>query len=62
VSAPEENPLPRQLPLPRVILVDTSIFDQQAYNFASAALTQLTSIAMSKQLTLLLPDPIEREK
>jgi hypothetical protein len=47
--------------LPRVILVDTSIFDQQAYNFASAALTQLTSIAMSKQLTLLLPDPIERE-
>jgi len=46
---------------PNNIFIDTSIFDGQAFNFASAAFESFSKAAAGKNLTLLLPDPIERE-
>src|SRR4051794_28655663 len=49
------------MPLPRTILIDTVIFDEHAYNFASPTMLAFLQIAQNKYLTLVLPDPIERE-
>jgi hypothetical protein len=46
---------------PKDIFIDTSVFDGQAYNFASSAFTSFHDASKDKGLTLLLPDPIKRE-
>ena len=47
--------------VPGVIFVDTSIFDEQRYNFQSAAITAFLESLKPVSPTLLLPDPTERE-
>lgn len=47
--------------VPRVIFIDTSIFDGQQYNFQSAAITAFLESFEAVSLTLLLPNPTERE-
>jgi len=46
---------------PNNIFIDTSIFDGQAFNFASSAFASFSKAAAGQNLTLLLPDPTERE-
>jgi hypothetical protein len=50
-----------QMPLPRTVLIDTNIFEQYGYTFASQSIEKFLAIAPVKNLTLLLPDAIERE-
>jgi hypothetical protein len=45
---------------PRVIFIDTSVFDSQKYNFSSNAIEPFLK-AVSRDFTLLVPDPVERE-
>jgi hypothetical protein len=47
--------------LPRTVLIDTNIFEQYGYAFASQPVEKFLAIAQVKNLTLLLPDAIERE-
>jgi predicted nucleic acid-binding protein len=49
------------MPLPRTVLIDTNIFEQYGYSFASQPVEKFLAIAQVKDLTLLLPDAIERE-
>jgi hypothetical protein len=49
------------MPCPKNVFIDTCIFDGQAYNFASSVFASFSEAAKGKQLTLLLPDPTERE-
>lgn len=51
----------RTMSVPTAIFIDTSILDEQNYNFASAALTAFVEAAKGKALLLLLPDPTQRE-
>ncbi len=46
---------------PNAVFLDTSVLAGQQYNFASAALSSFTPVAAKHKLTLLLPDPTERE-
>ena len=47
--------------VPTTIFLDTSILDEQNYNFASAEMLAFIEVVKGKKLTLLLPDPTERE-
>ncbi len=47
--------------VPNVIFIDTSVFDEQNYNFASSSLSSFISAITGKSFVLLLPDPIQRE-
>jgi hypothetical protein len=47
--------------VPNVLLIDTSVLDEQNYNFASSALAAFCHAVEEREITLLLPDPIERE-
>lgn len=47
--------------IPTAVFLDTSIFDGQQYNFASTALATFIPVCKERGLTLLLPEPIERE-
>jgi hypothetical protein len=49
------------MPPPHTILIDTSIFDQQAYNFSSPTVVKFLHVARARKLILILPDVIERE-
>lgn len=46
---------------PNNIFIDTSIFVHGAFNFASSAFASFSKAASGKNLTLLMPDPTERE-
>ena len=47
--------------VPRTILIDTNIFDKNHYCFSSRWVERFVHLATAKKITLLLPDPIERE-
>ncbi len=47
--------------IPTAVFLDTSIFESQQYNFQSTALATFVPPCAKRQLTLLLPDPTERE-
>lgn len=47
--------------VPQAIFIDTSVFDEQCYNFQSAAMTAFLDATKTVPLILLLPDPTERE-
>lgn len=47
--------------VPRHIFIDTSIFDALAYNFTASTFTALEETASKVGLTLLMPDPTQRE-
>jgi hypothetical protein len=49
------------LSVPNTIFVDSSVLDEQNYNFGSSALAPFVSAAKEHKLTLLLPDPTLRE-
>jgi hypothetical protein len=46
---------------PPVIFIDTSIYEEQQFNFSSKAITAFLAAVSSPKLTLLLPDPTARE-
>jgi hypothetical protein len=46
---------------PTILFLDTTAFDQNQYNFGSTEFEALLSAAKERRLTLLLPDPTERE-
>ncbi len=47
--------------VPNRIFIDTSILDEQNYNFDSSALAPFIEAVRPRQVILLLPDPTERE-
>jgi hypothetical protein len=47
--------------VPTVVFLDTSILDEQNYNFSSAAMLAFLEAVKGRKLMLLLPDPTERE-
>lgn len=48
--------------LPTYIFLDTNVFDSQNYNFASVALKTFSEAVQARAgITLLIPDPVERE-
>lgn len=47
--------------LPKAIFIDTSIFDEQSYNFSSSTISSFLEAAKTKGLILLMPDATERE-
>jgi predicted nucleic acid-binding protein len=47
--------------VPKSLFIDTSIFDQQNYNFGSSAVLPFLAAAEGKGIRLLLPDPTLRE-
>lgn len=47
--------------IPPTIFIDTSIFDESAYNLNSAKFKAFRSLAENINLKLLIPDPIDRE-
>lgn len=47
--------------LPKAIFIDTSIFDEQCYNFSSSSMSAFLDAARKRKLLLLMPDPTERE-
>jgi hypothetical protein len=49
------------MPIPRNILIDTNIFEQHGYNFAAQAMQKFVEVTQVKNLTIPLPDAIERE-
>jgi len=49
------------MPAPRHIFLDTSVFDEQSYNFSSQAFTSLVEASKASPLTLLIPKPTEDE-
>lgn len=46
---------------PTTIFIDTSIFDESAYNLNSASFKAFRSLAATQNLRLLMPDPTARE-
>jgi hypothetical protein len=46
---------------PRVVFLDTSIFDSQRYNFSSNAFEPFLKAVSADKFMLLLPDPTEQE-
>ena len=49
------------MPLPRTIVIDTTVFDQHAYHFASPTIQKFVDLTKTEKFTLLLPDPWHRE-
>jgi hypothetical protein len=49
------------MPLPRTIVIDTNVFDQHAYHFASPTIQKFVDLTKAEKFTLLLPDPLHRE-
>lgn len=49
------------MPLPRTIVIDTNVFDQHAYHFASPTIQKFVDLTKAERFTLLLADPLERE-
>lgn len=49
------------MPLPRTIVIDTNVFDQHAYHFASPTIQKFVDLTKIGKFTLLLPDPLQRE-
>jgi hypothetical protein len=47
--------------VPNNLFIDTSIFDEQNYNFESAAFRPFVTAIAGKGLTFILPDPTSRE-
>lgn len=47
--------------IPTAVFLDTSVFDGQSYNFSSVAFSTFAAACKDRKLTLLLPDPTERE-
>lgn len=47
--------------IPTAVFLDTTVFDGQQYNFRSTALATFVPACVKRSLTLLLPDPTERE-
>ncbi|MEO7890032.1 MAG: hypothetical protein ABIW19_08530 [Vicinamibacterales bacterium] len=47
--------------VPTAVFPDTSVFDGQQYNFESTALSTFVPVCRERGLTLLLPEPIEKE-
>ena len=47
--------------IPNVIFIDTSMFDEQNYNFESSSLSSFIAAIKDQGFTLLLPDPTLRE-
>ncbi len=47
--------------VPRAICIDTCVLDAQNYNYASSAMSSFAAAVGNAGVTLLLPDPIERE-
>jgi hypothetical protein len=47
--------------VPNVVFMDTSIFDGQNYNYESSVFVSFARVVKGKELTLLLPHPIELE-
>ena len=47
--------------IPTTIFIDTSIFDESAYNLSSARFKAFRSLAETLNLKLLIPDPTARE-
>ena len=47
--------------VPNNVFIDTSIFDQQSYNFDSAAFRPFIAAISGKGFSLILPDPTSRE-
>ena len=43
------------------IFIDTSIFDEQNYNFSSASMSAFLEVVKDQNMILLLPDPTRRE-
>src|SRR5258708_27401425 len=49
------------MPLPRTVVIDTNVFDQHAYHFASPTIQKFVDLTKTEAITLLLPDPFHRE-
>src|SRR5687767_1964918 len=49
------------MPIPRIIMIDTNVFDQHAYHFASPTIQKFVDLNKVEPITLLLPDPVTRE-
>lgn len=47
--------------IPTAVFLDTSILDGQQYNFESIALSTFVPVCKERGLTLLLPEPTEKE-
>ena len=47
--------------IPTAVFIDTSVFRGQSYNFSSTAFSTFVPACKHRNLTLLLPDPMERE-
>jgi hypothetical protein len=47
--------------IPTAVFLDTSVFDEQSFNFSSTALSTFVPACKNRKLKLLLPDPTERE-
>jgi hypothetical protein len=47
--------------VPSTIFIDTSIFDETAYNFEAASVEAFRQAIGGANLTLLMPDPTKRE-
>lgn len=47
--------------VPSAIFIDTSVFDEQNYNFSSVAMSAFLKAVKDQKVTLLLPDPTQRE-
>ncbi len=47
--------------VPTTIFIDTNIFDSARYDFSSSRFVELRALFKDRDLTLLLPDPIQRE-
>lgn len=47
--------------VPTTVFIDTSIFDESAYNFESASMTAFKNSIADQEITLLMPDPTLRE-
>lgn len=47
--------------VPNIVFLDTSVLAGQEYNFSSTAIETFVEVARKRGVTLLLPDPTERE-
>ncbi|MGE3704249.1 MAG: PIN domain-containing protein [Vicinamibacterales bacterium] len=47
--------------IPTAVFLDTSVFDGQQYNFQSTAFSTFVAACTNRPVTLILPDPTERE-
>jgi hypothetical protein len=47
--------------VPNIIFIDTSILEEQNYNFSSVAVSAFLEALKDQKLTLLIPDPTRRE-